>query len=114
MANTGFFDRVTDAFSGLGGGFRGFGEEVSAKGRELNVRLIEMAQENTEHGFNAARAVFEAQDMREVFQLQQSAVREGLERSVNQTREIAEMFAQATSAAFKPLTDAVEDVRSGD
>ena len=103
MAMTDIFGRMNDAFSGLGGGFRGFGEEVNERGRELNVRLIEMAQE-----------VIEAKDMGEAFKVQQDAVREGFERGVQQSREIAELFAQASTAAFRPLREAAEDLRSSE
>ena len=114
MAMTDILGRMNGAFSGLGGGFRGFGEEVNERGRELNVRLIEMAQENTARGFDTARAVIEAKDVSEAFKLQQEAVREGFERGIQQSREIAEMFTEATTAAFKPLREAAEDLNSSE
>ncbi len=103
MSTTSIFDRMSETFGGIGGGFCGFGEEVGERGRELNVRLIEMAQENTARSFDTARAVLEAKDVNEAFKVQQEAVREGFERGIQQTREIAEMFTEATTAAFKPL-----------
>lgn len=114
MSMTGIFDRMNDAFGGLGGGFRSFGEEINERGRDMNLRLIEIAQENAAHGFETARAVLEAKDVNEAFQVQQTALREGVERGVQQTREIAELFTEATTSAFQPLRDAAENLRSSE
>ncbi len=78
--------------------------------RDVNLQAIEYAKKDVSAFFDMMKDVFEADTVREAFEIQGSFVREQLQRQMKQARELGQMTADATRDAFKPVTETVTEV----
>jgi hypothetical protein len=71
---------------------------------QLNMKVIDHAEENTRQAFNALRAAAKANGLSELMQVQADYVRDQGARSMAQVREIGEMIASFGREAMSGLS----------
>jgi hypothetical protein len=71
---------------------------------QLNMKVIDHAEENTRQAFNALRAAAKANGLSELMQVQADYVRDQGARSMAQVREIGELITNFGRSAMSGMT----------
>jgi phasin len=72
---------------------------------DFHATAIDFAQANANAGFDFARKLVGAKDVKEVFELQTEFAREQAKAYTDQAKQLGEMSTKVTEQAFKPLKD---------
>lgn len=100
----GLFETAAEPWKEVGKTLEAARDRAVERNRELNLRIIEIAETNTREVFGAARAAAGASSLSELFEIQNSFVRDQVTRSTTQLRELGELIFTASKDAWQPIT----------
>ena len=94
---------VVDPARRAGEALKESGRKLAQGGSEIGSRIIDQAEQNAREAFAAMRAAARAGDLTEMMRIQGDYLRAQSQRSMEQARELGEMFMQVGQRASAPL-----------
>lgn len=95
-------NRWTEGWKNAGDQMKNAGQRMAEQNRQLNMRLIEQAEENAREVFNALREAAQAKSLKDVTEVQTRFLREQGKRGMDQLREIGDLIARFGREAVAP------------
>ena len=86
----------------------GSADALKAGTTEFNAKAIEYAQSNINAGFDFARKVVAAKDVKEVVELQTAFARDQLTAYTHQVKDLSELTAKVAERTSKPLAEGMK------
>ena len=86
----------------------GSADALKTGSTEFNVKAIEFAQDNINAGFEFARKMFAAKDVKEVVELQSAFARDQFAAYSSQMKDLSELSVKVAERTSKPLADGVK------
>jgi phasin len=86
----------------------GSADALKAGTTEFNTKTIEYAQSNINAGFEFARKLVAAKDVKELVELQSAFARDQFTAYTNQVKDLSELTAKVAERTSKPLADGVK------
>lgn len=91
-ARDSFTDHMLDPARRAGEAMRAGGRQAAEGGQAIGLKMLEVAERNTQEAFAAMREAAQARDLAEVMRIQGQFLRGQGERAMTQAREIGEMI----------------------
>ncbi|MEL7028279.1 MAG: phasin family protein [Pseudomonadota bacterium] len=88
------------------------GDKLGDTRREVLLTILEDAQENADQTFETLRDVIESDNLGDSLRIQREALRESIERSVAQVREISSIATEGGKASVEPVSEYVSKLRT--
>jgi phasin family protein len=82
-------------------------DRALANSQELNLKILDIAKQNTTSTLEALKGFSTAGDLSEALNLQQAFVRERAAAGMAQFREVSDLVAKAGRETFAPVGDAM-------
>src|SRR4051812_1760476 len=89
-----FTDRIGEPLRNAGEAMRASTQKVADNTQQLNLKIIDQAEQNAREAFNALRAAANARSFAEVMEVQSRFIREQTGRGMEQIREVGELIAR--------------------
>ena len=83
-------------------------ETVKSVGSDLSLKTIAALRANSEAGFSHLEALIGAKSLSEVIELQTAFVRQGVEKVIEQTKEMQAVTTKAAEEVSKPMKNVFE------
>ncbi|HEY8572906.1 phasin family protein [Phenylobacterium sp.] len=96
-------ERWTEGMKNAGERMRSAGAQLAENNRQINLRLIEQAEQNAREAFNALREAAQARSIADVTEIQNRYLQEQGKRGMDQMREIGELIARFGREAVAPV-----------
>jgi hypothetical protein len=98
-------DQVVEPLKAAGEAIKDAGKRVSENSAAFGVKMIDHAEENTRHAFEALRAAAKAGGVTEVLKVQSDYIRDQSSRSMAQAREVGELIANFGRSIVEGVKD---------
>ena len=102
------YDRMKNSAQETVSALDGSADALKSGSTEINVKAIEYAQANINAGFEFARKLAGAKDVKELVELQSAFARDRFAAYSEQARDLSEMTAKLAERTSRPLADNVK------
>jgi hypothetical protein len=103
--------RVQEGFRDATEALREAGETMGGESRKVALTIVNHAQDNVVHSFEALRDTLQAESFAEAVKIQQHALTEMWRRGIRQMREVGEIVTHSGTKTLKPISKFVTALR---
>jgi hypothetical protein len=102
------FAKSQEATQRLAQGFEASGQVVQSGLKEMQMRMAEAVEAQTHAAFNYFKAITQAHSLSELIDLQSSELRQGMQRTLGEAKEMSSLAQAIAAKAAEPVRKAID------